>query len=342
MLSPRQADDEDEQDGASPGARALNNWSAAQGREGLPVFSFLDKRAMLSKPPESFSRDWITYERQADLTAVSTESPRSRSPSAPVVAAEPAAAGDDPEMVTKAMYYIREAEVKMSAGLVDQAVSAYAQALSVYPQMTYANKQIGRLNLMRGDFEGAIRHLTAALDADETLPETLNDLGVAYLYSGRPHEALASFEAALSADPMTLEPLFNAGLVLRRLMRIDDARAALVQYLETESMDARAHRELALLDTMQTNHTAALAGLERAMELDPAWYTPLLDAALIYAEAGNRDMAMKYLERAMEIAPALVIYQVFTQPIFRNIRLQPESKPFETRLAAKARQEMKQ
>jgi tetratricopeptide (TPR) repeat protein len=320
----------------SPGALALRILASSEEDPARLAFSYINKPSMLSKSPESFSKAWITYARKIPPP----EPPPEITPvAAPPESEPPVMIKDGPERVAKAMYLIREAEAKMSAGMTAQAIDSYTKALAVYPEMTYANKQLGRLNLMQGDYEKAIEHLSAALDADETLGDTMNDLGIAYLYAGQADKALATLEAAIKTAPNNIEIVFNIGLARRRLNQIDEAREAFIEYIAWSSEDARAYRELAVLDLLQTNQTAAIAHLEQAIQMDGTWYTPMIDAALVYAEQQNVDQALVYLDLALSNAPAWVVYQVYSQPLFDSIRLLPESKPFASRLAGKARKE---
>lgn len=314
----------------SPGASALRLWSASESSRELFAFSYINKPAMLSKSPENVSTTWVTYSRRTPPTNAWN--------AAPVTTL---VASDHPDALAKATFFIREAEAKVSAGLTDQAIAYYTQALTMFPRMTYANKQLGRLHLMRGEYDLAAHYLNAAIEGDNTPAETLNDLGIAHLYAGRIDQALAAFEASTTADPALPEPQFNAGLALRKGGRLADARISFNRYLTSSPNDARAYRELAVIDALEDYNEAALLNLERAIAIDPTWYTPRLDAALLHAERNEYESALTQLDRALENAPAWVVLQTYNQPPFHNLRLMPESKPFESRLAGKARRVVK-
>ena len=314
----------------SPGASALRLWSATEPTPGPIAFSYINKPSMLSKPPDAPGSAWVTYARRATTNmTVAT--------AAPIVPLTTLVASEDPDALAKATFFIREAEAKVSAGLTDQAIAYYTQALTMFPRMTYANKQLGRLKLMRGEYDLAAQYLTIAIEGDDTPGETLNDLGIAHLYAGRVDQALAAFEAATTADPALPEPRFNVGLALRKGGRADEARQAFNRYLALTPNDARAYRELAVIDALTDQHDAAMQNLKRAISIDPTWYTPRLDAALMHAERNEYMEALTQLDRALENAPAWVVLQIYNQPPFHNLRLMPESRAFESRLAAAAR-----
>jgi tetratricopeptide (TPR) repeat protein len=314
----------------SPGASALRLWTATEPTLDPIAYSYINKPSMLSKSPESLGSAWVTYTRRAttNLTVATA---------APLAPLTTLVASEDPDALAKATFFIREAEAKVSAGLTDQAIAYYTQALTMFPRMTYANKQLGRLKLMRGEYDLAAQYLTIAIEGDDTPGETLNDLGIAHLYAGRVDQALAAFEAATTADAALPEPRFNVGLALRKGGRSDEARQAFNRYLALIPNDARAYRELAVIDALADQHDAAMQNLERAISIDPTWYTPRLDAALLHAERNEYDAALSQLTLALEHAPAWVVLQIYQQPPFHNLRLMPESRDFESRLAAAAR-----
>ena len=248
---------------------------------------------------------------------------------------------EDPDAYARALFLVREAETFMDAGRLADAADRYARALALFPEMTYANHQLGRISLQRGEYGKAIGFFTAALDADEMLGETLNDLGIAYLYDGRLNEAMKSFEASLRAEPDYLEPMFNAGLVLRRRNQIDEAREQYTKYLKARPGEARAYRELGMLDLMQTNLNSAVAHLERAILLDDTWYIPYLDAASVLAELGEFERAIDLLDRSLAYAPPMQVFQLYRSPVFTEYRLTPESQPFQARLVDRLRKGMR-
>jgi len=316
----------------------VNLLTDEQGVSEMMAKSYIRKSAMLSKESESFSAGWITYANRkrspgfiSDIKLIDEGDTQLKIPGLRV---------DNPDVMARAMYYIREAEIKMKEGDNEQAMTLYTQALAVYPEMTYANRQMGRLSLIRGDYDNAIRFFKDALDADEALGDTLNQLGNAYLYAGKGEEALQSFSASLEAGPLSLDPLFNMGLALRTLKRLDEAREKLDEYLEVDKFDARVYRELAVIDMLEGDNDEALNRLHTAIALDGRWYTPQLDAAIIYAEKGAYVKAMELLEKALEYAPAWVVYQVYGLPALKEARLIPESRKFEAALAEKARSRM--
>ena len=301
---------------------------------GLSSFT-INKRAMLSRPPDKFSRSWGTYDTaKLSLPGLSA----TQAPSEQAVIAE--IREDSTELFSRAMYYIRVADQRAYDGNNREAVDYLRQAVSLFPRMFYANRRLGKLLILQGDYDAALEHLLIATGDDQSLPETWNDVGVAYLYRGDHNEAIKAFETSFALDSTSVEPLFNSGLALRLQGNMARARDIFTRCLQFNDDDARFYRELAVIAALEDDEELALKLLDDAMTRDKTWTTPMLDAALIHAEAGRRDVVLHYLDKALENTPAHIMIQIYNQPAFRETKLHPESKPFESRLAAKARKEM--
>lgn len=312
-------------------------------------------RAMLApSPEESIRQDWrriLAGGRLANAPAGQSSLPSILAMFGPAPRTGRDAAGflpfgeteklDHQDAMSRVMFLVREADADMMKGALDDALNHYLEALNIYPQMSYANQQAGRLHLLLRRYREAIRFFEAALTASTELGEVLNDLGVAHLYAGQAEKALENFEAARQAEPEARDPLFNKGLVYQRLGRAEDARRQFETCIRVMPDDARAYRELAILDVAANDRDSALYRLQQAITVDPAWPQPLLDAALLHAESGNHERALGLLDVALEITPVRVVYRVYQQPAFRVARLGPGGKPFEERLARKAREQMR-
>jgi tetratricopeptide (TPR) repeat protein len=240
----------------------------------------------------------------------------------------------------RALYLIREAEAERVAGATDRALLLYRQVLTLYPNLGFANRQVGRLYLALGRPAWALSHLAMSLGEGEAFGDTMNDLGVAYLYADRAEDALRAFRAVIAADGEAVEAVFNAGLAARRLSDLALARGYFENYRAAHPSDARVYRELGLLGLLQGDRDGAVATLREAARRDPVWPLPHMDLALIHAEAGDQQAALAALAEVVDLSPAREAYAFYQQPLFRELRLLPEIRLIEARLANKARAEL--
>ncbi|HMO05044.1 MAG TPA: tetratricopeptide repeat protein [Kiritimatiellia bacterium] len=324
----------------SAASAALRAW--LESSTNTVSLEYLGKAAILSLGPDSLSEEDIAARPRAptETTKAIAELMETTRRTAAALAATSTLSlafsmedASEADALAKATFVIREAERSLGKGRVDEAMDLYALALTRFPGMSYANKQLGRLKLARGNFPEAITHLRAAIEGESRPGETMNDLGVALLYSRQPAEATEAFLAAISADGNLAEPRFNLGLALQQAGLLDEAEDAFHQYLERYPGEARAFRELALIDYARNQVDAALERLALAITMDPSWYFAHLDAARMLAEKGRPLEALGHLERALDVAPARAVLATYNQPVFRNLRLMPETRAFEARLA---------
>ncbi len=112
------------------------------------------------------------------------------------------------------------------------------------------------------------------------------------------------WRAVIEAEPVP-EAWFNLGVVLEKLRRPDEARAAYRRALELEPGLAAAAANLALLDEPKDPHQAAQSwtALMRRFPDDPV---PRARLAAIYLAAGQRDEAWKLAREALVRDPRAV------------------------------------
>lgn len=98
--------------------------------------------------------------------------------------------------------------------------------------------ELGLLYLRQRKFDEAIAHLQTATDQKPSSAPIRNDLGVAYMESGRDdglQRALQEFKSALEIDQSYPPSLFNIALVYERLGQFAEAELRLKAYLRVDS-----------------------------------------------------------------------------------------------------------
>jgi predicted O-linked N-acetylglucosamine transferase (SPINDLY family) len=102
-----------------------------------------------------------------------------------------------------------------------------------------------------------------------------NALGLARAGLGRTAEALASYDAAVRADPSSAAPLINRATLLRGMGRLDTALADLDKAVVLEPEDPAGHANRGSLLMEMSRPAAAIASFDRALALHPAFpYLP--------------------------------------------------------------------
>ena len=193
-------------------------------------------------------------------------------------------------------------EERRRAGLFDEALKSYRQALQVDPEHFWSLHQMAQTHLLSGQAEAAVAGYTACITrrpdericyltrgiayaslgqiepalADLDRAQKLDpNLYAAYLNRGAVHvaatnyeKAIADFEKASSIRPDYAGPHVNLGEVYRIQEKYDDAEVALAKAIELDAGNVKAHRIRALSRRAQKEHDKARSDLQQVIELD--------------------------------------------------------------------------
>jgi len=127
----------------------------------------------------------------------------------------------------------------------------------------------------------------AALDPKDALARA--NRGSILIALGRPAEALTPLAEALAIDSRYARAQNHRGVALEKLGRLDEARGAYRHALAIDGRDAVAHNNLGALALSRGVEGAAAVHFAKAIELDPSFQAPAVNAALILA--GGADAA---------------------------------------------------
>src|SRR5262249_42957799 len=137
----------------------------------------------------------------------------------------------------------------------------------------------------------------AALDPHDALARA--NRGAILVGLDRPADALVALAEALAIDPRYARAQNHRGVALERLGRLDEARTAYREASAPDPRDAVARNSLGALALSRGVEGAAAAHFAKAIELDPTFQAPAVNAALILA-AG--DDAAKGEDAILEAA----------------------------------------
>jgi tetratricopeptide (TPR) repeat protein len=146
----------------------------------------------------------------------------------------------------------------------------------------------------------------ASADLVETASET-RDRPV----EERSGETPAASEPAAAAEPVAVAPppdpteiLYGEARAAADAGRSDDAKRIYRQILATQPAHVRARNNLALLLDAEGNHQAALAELDRALDLEPESGTLLVNRGGLLGAMGRYAAAERDLKKVLRVEPA--------------------------------------
>lgn len=191
----------------------------------------------------------------------------------------------------------------------------FQAALKTQPAFHPAAAAMGFLALARKDAKGAVGYFERALEHEVAYTPALIGRGRALLELGREGDALASFEAAVKADPSLTELQSRIAVLRFRAVqdnlarakaateggRWEEARAAYGQAIAASPDSAFLYRELAVVELRAGDSGSALEDFRRAVALDAGDAASLAQIGAILEEQGDSVGALAAYEKARAI-----------------------------------------
>jgi len=148
---------------------------------------------------------------------------------------------------------------------VDEAQGALKRALVIDPENVDANLTLAALLLARGKPDEAAGPLRAVLKREPDSVDAHARLFEVYDLRGDLPAAAAELEAVLEKRPDWADALYNYGCILKKLMRLTDAKSAFQRALAADPGHSRAYRMLGsvLLGQCRTEEAVALYRVAR-------------------------------------------------------------------------------
>jgi Tfp pilus assembly protein PilF len=208
--------------------------------------------------------------------------------------------------------------------------------LSVDPENSFAQNNLGMIVLNRGDSAEAADHFSAAVRANPRLPVPHVNLANALVGRGELDSAKEHYREALRLDPENEEAHFNLANVLltrgayaeaaehyRRALslkpapethfqlgsalmlagRLDEAAQEYRAAADLKPDYAQAHYNLGVILAQQKKTAPANAAYARALSARPDWPEASVNLAIGLIDAGDRPGALDVLQRGLSLRP---------------------------------------
>jgi tetratricopeptide (TPR) repeat protein len=189
---------------------------------------------------------------------------------------------------TNARAHLLRSQLLHQERKIDDALASVRQAIAADSTITEAHFTLGKIYASRGDAAGAEAAYREVIRLNPMAAAAQVELSTLQL-SRSPREALASSEAAVKAQPNSLEvrlALVRSLLASRELARAEKELAPL---LRERPQDASVQVQAGVLASAKGQGPAARAAFERAMSLEPTSIEPL--AGIIALELNAKDFA---------------------------------------------------
>ena len=204
-------------------------------------------------------------------------------------------------------------------GQWESASKALKQVVNQDPFHVRAQKTLGKTQIKRQDFAGAIESLTSASELNPTSTIIWYNLGMAYLNQREYKTATECFEKSIQLAPSFPQPHYGLGTALLRSGKREDGQKSMAQFQHLQKMTAEHERlsrltqenseditawsSLAHLSMEAQNYPFAVRAFEQCVSLEPKNATHRLGLSRAFMELGLLVPARESLFKAIEIQP---------------------------------------
>jgi len=189
------------------------------------------------------------------------------------------------------------ANLRFQNGDTVQAVESYELALEKFPDFRRAHKNLGLLMVQMNVYDGAIRHLTRAIELGDRDGRSYGLLGYCYLNKENSLAAEAAYRTAVLQQPESRDWQLGLARALLSQEKYEEAAALFSAFLEKHSEDASAWKLQANAYLGLEKPMAAAVNLEAVRMLGGADTSSLVLLGDIYMNQGIVDLAKEaYLE----------------------------------------------
>jgi len=192
------------------------------------------------------------------------------------------------------------------AGDFAQAEPLYQQILKAAPKHFDTLHMLGVVYLQTGRPEEALRLIGKAIDINPKAPIALNNHGNVLQALKRHAEALRSYSRAVALKADYDEALKNQGDMLQALERPEDALACYDKALNINARHAEVYNNRGVSLQSLSRLADALASFERAVALKPDYAAAFSNRADTLHLAGRYEDALASYDQALAIEPRLV------------------------------------
>ena len=178
------------------------------------------------------------------------------------------------------------------AEVYPKAEAAALRALALDSTLAEAHTSLGYvLEVKEWEWQGAEQAFRRAIALNPSYATAHHWYGECLSVTGRPDEALAELERALSLDPLSPQIRAQTGLQLYRMRRYDAAIARLRNTLDLHPRSAQAHDWLGRTYLLKGMHAEAITEMEAAVNLAARGSWELATLAYVYAVTDRREKA---------------------------------------------------
>jgi tetratricopeptide (TPR) repeat protein len=201
---------------------------------------------------------------------------------------------------------LANAEALVRSQKFNEAMQEFKNVIALCPDVAVAHRDLGVLNAMSNNGQGAVDELETAVRLDPNDAVSQNDLGLAYQGLNKLREAKEHFEHAIASNPRIVDAAINLGNLYAAKESYANASQVLRQAVETNPQSAVAHNNLGTVLSLQGNSYEAVEEFRKALALQPDLVSAHYGLGLALLKSKNYRQAISEFKQALLLNPKLV------------------------------------
>lgn len=184
------------------------------------------------------------------------------------------------------------------------AIQYFNQAIKAKPYLSepYYYRGLAKLNL--DDFIGAEQDCSLAIERNKFKKEAFRVRGFSRLRLGKDSLAVSDCDEVLVDNPYDTDVMYFKSIGELNLKHLDSADSVIAAMLKIKPDFSEAWNVKANLELERNDTVAALASLQKALDISAMDYFPYLRMADIYDKQKNWDAAVDAMDHAIKLMPA--------------------------------------
>jgi len=193
--------------------------------------------------------------------------------------------------------------VLTAQGKLNEAITAYREAINVQPDLTLPYLGLGNALTRQKKLGEAAAVLKKALDLDPHFAAAWTTLGLVLKEQGKPDEALAATNRSLAIDPKDAAPWSNLGHLRKGKQDLAGAIEAYKKALEIDAQLPEAWDGLGTALLFQKDYAGAVAAHQKAVQIDATKAVFHLNLGTALSASKDDEGAMRAYRNAIDSDP---------------------------------------
>ena len=165
----------------------------------------------------------------------------------------------------------------------------------------------GNESYQKGDYDGAIRHYSKAIELKSDFVEAYNNRGATYNEKGEHDLAIEDLNEAIELNQNYADAYNNRGIAYQKKREYARAIEDLNEAIKLDSNDAVAYNNRGIAHVGNGEYDRAIENYNTAIDLKSDYAEAYYNRGLVYIQKENYDQTVKDFSKAIELKPDFAI-----------------------------------